>query len=374
MCVVGTRPEAIKMAPIIIALKKEAWASISVLATTQHKEMLKQVLDLFDIKPDIDLDVMHTNQSLTSLTSRLLSKIDTVLLKEKPAMVLVQGDTTTVMSIALACFYHHIPVAHVEAGLRTGDILHPFPEEANRVIVSKIATLHFAPTQSARINLLKEGVKEQHISVTGNSVIDALLWVAEKDLKLKYEFDSHQRLILFTAHRRESYGEPLLDIYSALQTLALNNPEVQFLYPVHPNPNVHDVAHSMLNDIPNIYLCDPLDYGQFIAAMKRSYLIITDSGGVQEEAPALGKPVLVLRDKTERPEAVEQGVVKLVGSHCERIIQETQHLLDNETLYAAMAQKISPYGDGKTAVHIVKILKTFFLEQSKKQMSLLETL
>lgn len=360
LCVVGTRPEAIKMAPVILALKNEPWANVRVLATAQHRHMLDQVLDFFDIEPDIDLDIMRPNQALTTLTARLLLDLDDVLRAEKPDAVLVQGDTTTVMTAALACFYHRIPVGHVEAGLRTWDMQNPFPEEANRVIAGRLARWHFAPTESSRQNLLREGVADADIAVTGNTVIDALLMTAAKDLALGVELDAGKRLVLITSHRRENFGEPFRNICRALHTLATRNPDVQFLYPVHPNPNVKDVAHEMLGNCPNIRLCEPLDYAPFVAAMKRSYLIISDSGGVQEEAPALGKPVLVLRDETERPEAVEQGVVKLVGPDYDRIVEETQRLLDDESAYRAMARGISPYGDGHGAERIVKVLREHF--------------
>ena len=357
LCVVGTRPEAIKMAPVILALKNEPWVNVRVLATAQHRHLLDQVLSFFDIVPDIDLNIMRPNQSLTSLTARLLLELDAVLVAEKPDVVLVQGDTTTVMAVTLACFYHHIPIGHVEAGLRTWDMQNPFPEEANRVITGKLAHWHFAPTESSRQNLLREGIADRNIVVTGNTVIDALLMTAAKDVALGIKLDTAKRLVLITAHRRENFGEPFRAICRALQVLAERNPGVQFLYPVHPNPNVKDVAHEILGKCPNFQLCAPLDYAPFVAAMKRAYLIISDSGGVQEEAPALGKPVLVLRDETERPEAVEQGVVKLVGANYERIVEEAQRLLDDESAYRGMARGISPYGDGKAAERIVAILK-----------------
>jgi UDP-N-acetylglucosamine 2-epimerase (non-hydrolysing) len=360
VCVVGTRPEAIKMAPVILALKKEPWADVRVLATAQHRQMLDQVLSFFDIEPDIDLDIMRPNQALTTLTARLLLELDGVLNAEKPDVVLVQGDTTTVMAVTLACFYHRIPIGHVEAGLRTWDMHNPFPEEMNRVIAGKLARWHFAPTEGSRQNLLREGVADKDIFVTGNTVIDALLIAANKDIALGIELDESRRLVLITSHRRENFGAPFRDICRALHTLASQNVDVQFLYPVHPNPNVEQVAYEVLGNIPNIHLCAPLDYAPFVAAMKRAYLIISDSGGVQEEAPALGKPVLVLRDETERPEAVEQGVVKLVGSNYDRIVAETQRLLDDESAYKAMARGISPYGDGHGAERIVKQLREHF--------------
>jgi UDP-N-acetylglucosamine 2-epimerase (non-hydrolysing) len=361
ICVVGTRPEAIKMAPVILALQKEPWVEVRVLATAQHRHMLDQVNEFFGIDPDIDLNIMRPNQALTTLTARLLLQLDDVLKAEKPDAVLVQGDTTTVMTVALACFYHCIPIGHIEAGLRTWDMQNPFPEEANRVIAGKLASWHFAPTEGSRQNLLKESVSDSKIIVTGNTVIDALLMTAAQDMELAFPIDTNQRLVLVTSHRRENFGGPFRNICRGLRYLAENNPEVQFLYPVHPNPNVKDVAYELLAELPNFTLCEPLDYAPFIAAMKRAYIILTDSGGVQEEAPALGKPVLVLRDETERPEAVEQGVVKLVGSNYDRIVLETQRLLDDESAYKAMARGVSPYGDGKAAERIVKTLRMHFV-------------
>ena len=361
ICVVGTRPEAIKMAPVILALKAEPWAQVCVLATAQHRHMLDQVLNFFGIEPDIDLDIMRSNQALSTLTARLLLKFDDVLQAERPDAVLAQGDTTTVMTVALACFYHHISFGHVEAGLRTWDMENPFPEEANRVIAGRLARWHFAPTESSHQNLLREGVSDADIVVTGNTVIDALLMTASKNLELGIALDDTKRLVLVTAHRRENFGEPFRIICRALRTLAEQNVDIQILYPVHPNPNVKDVVHEMLGDCVNIILCEPLNYAPFIAAMKKAYLIISDSGGVQEEAPALGKPVLVLRDETERPEAVEQGVVKLVGPNYNRIVRETQRLLDDESAYRQMARGISPYGDGRGAERIVNALREHFI-------------
>lgn len=348
------------MAPVILALQKEPWVNVRVLATAQHRHMLDQVNQFFCIEPDIDLDIMRPNQALTTLTARLLLDLDNVLLSEKPDAVLVQGDTTTVMAVALACFYHRIPIGHVEAGLRTWDIQNPFPEEANRVIAGILAKWHFAPTEGARQNLLQEGVSDSDVLVTGNTVVDALLMTASMDLDIGVELDPQKRLVLVTSHRRENFGEPFRNICRALQTVAQNNPDVQFLYPVHPNPNIKAVALEFLEGLSNFKLCEPLDYGPFIAAMKRAYIILTDSGGVQEEAPALGKPVLVLRDETERPEAVEQGVVKLVGSNYECIVEEAQRLLDDESAYRAMARGISPYGDGKASERIVETLRKHF--------------
>jgi UDP-N-acetylglucosamine 2-epimerase (non-hydrolysing) len=357
LCAIGTRPEAIKMAPIILNLQTAAWAEVRVLATAQHRHMLDQVLTFFGIEPDIDLNIMSPNQDLTALTARLLIALDSVLQAEKPDVVLAQGDTTTVMTVALACFYHRIPFGHIEAGLRTWDMKNPFPEEANRVIAGRLARWHFAPTESSRQNLLREGVNDSDIVVTGNTVIDALLMTASKDIELGIDLDDDKRLILVTSHRRENFGEPFRNICLALRILSEQNPDTQILYPVHPNPNVKVVAHEMMGKFPNIILCEPLGYAPFIAAMKKAYLIISDSGGVQEEAPALGKPVLVLRDETERPEAVEIGVVKLVGSNCERIVAEAQRLLDDLSAYAEMARGISPYGDGEAAARIVNVLR-----------------
>jgi len=360
LCVVGTRPEAIKMAPVILELKQQPWAGVRVLATAQHRQMLDQVLSFFGIEPDIDLNIMRPNQALTALTARLLLELDEVLLAEKPDVVLAQGDTTTVMTVALACFYHRIPFGHVEAGLRTWDMQNPFPEEANRVIAGRLARWHFAPTESSRQNLLREGVSDADITVTGNTVIDALLMTASKELEVGIALDATKRLVLVTSHRRENFGEPFRNICRALKTLAERNPDIQILYPVHPNPNVKDVAHEMLGNCGNVILCEPLDYAPFVAAMKNAYLIISDSGGVQEEAPALGKPVLVLREETERPEAVEMGVVKLVGPNYGRIVEEAQLLLDDATAYGAMARGVSPYGDGKGAERIVRKIKEYF--------------
>lgn len=359
LCVVGTRPEAIKMAPVILALQAVQQFEVRVLATAQHRHMLDQVLNFFGITPDIDLNIMRPNQTLSALTARLLLELGGVLEAEKPDVVLAQGDTTTVMTVALACFYHRVPFGHVEAGLRTGDINNPFPEEANRVIAGRLAHWHFAPTESSRANLLRENVADAEIFVTGNTVIDALLMTAQRDIEIGVQLDDSKRLVLVTSHRRENFGEPFRNICRALRSLAERNPDIQLLYAVHPNPNVKDVAHAMLSDCDNIVLCEPLDYAPFIAAMKKSYMIISDSGGVQEEAPALGKPVLVLRDETERPEAVDMGVVKLVGPNYERILEEAQRLLDDRSAYEAMARGVSPYGDGDASQRIVKVLQEF---------------
>ena len=363
LCVVGTRPEAIKMAPVILKLRQESWCDVKVLATAQHREMLDQVLAFFDIVPDFDLDIMKPNQSLAELTGRLMLELDKIISLEHPDVVLIQGDTTTVMTVALTCFYHKIPIGHIEAGLRTWDLLYPFPEEANRVITGKLARWHFAPTTGSRGNLLRDGTPESHIHVTGNTVIDSLLMTASKNISIGVPIDARKRLVLVTAHRRENFGSPFQNICRALRDLANRNPDIQVLFPVHPNPNVKEAAYHLLGSTTNILLCSPLDYAPFISAMKQSYLIISDSGGVQEEAPALGKPILVLREETERPEAVELGVVKLVGTSYERIVHEVQVLLDNPTEYGAMARGESPYGDGHAADRIARILKTSLIPE-----------
>lgn len=361
--VIGTRPEAIKMAPVIKSLLKKEWVSLKILATAQHRQMLDQVNDFFQIKPDIDLNLMRVNQSLSGLTSELLSRADKILEEEQPDAVLVQGDTTTVMSLALASFYRKIPVGHVEAGLRTWDIYNPFPEEMNRSVVAKLAKWHFAPTENAKNNLLRDGVNQQNIYVTGNTVIDALHDAAARVKNFPGgERLGDERLVLVTSHRRENFGKPLLEICKGLKRLAESNRSIKFLYPVHPNPNVKDVVTKELAGLSNFLLTSPLSYPDFIAAMKRSYFILTDSGGVQEEAPALGKPVLVLRDETERPEAVEMGVVKIVGPHSAQLYNEAQKLLDDEEEYKRMAKGVSPYGDGKAAERISEILYTHLVK------------
>ena len=362
LCVVGTRPEAIKMAPVILALKKETWTNVRVLATAQHREMLDQMLGLFDIKPDVDLNLMQKNQTLPELTARLMTALDLALSGETPDAVLAQGDTTTVLVAALAAFYRCIPFGHIEAGLRTGDMAYPFPEEMNRVLTGRLARWHFAPTESARANLLAEGLSDERIFVTGNTVIDALLDVSKRCDKLAPKISPGHRLVLVTAHRRENFGEPLLKICRAIKYLADTRSDVEFLYPVHPNPNVRDVAIKTLGHHPRIRLCDPLEYVPFVAAMKAAYFILSDSGGVQEEAPALGKPVLVLRQQTERPEAVREGVVKIVGVNCDTIVQESVRLLDDKTVYDSMARGISPYGDGNASIRIASVLHRHFPE------------
>lgn len=355
--VIGTRPEAIKLAPLIILAKKEVGLNIKVIVTAQHREMLDQVLDLFDIVPDYDLDIMKDNQSISEVMANVQLRINNILLSELPNMVIIQGDTTTVAATAIACFYNKIPIGHVEAGLRTGDLDNPFPEEFNRVLVSRIATLHFAATDSSKNNLLKEFVREDRIFVTGNTVIDALYSISKRNLPINIKLQSDKRIIILTAHRRENFGRPLENILQAVKELAIQRDDIQIVYPVHPNPNVLFQVKNTLKDIKNILLTEPLDYIEFVSLLKLSSLVLTDSGGIQEEAPALGKPVLVLRRETERPEAVREGVVKLVGSNKELIIHETNRLLDNIEYYKSMSKGVSPYGDGFASSRIIQVIK-----------------
>jgi len=355
--VVGTRPEAVKMAPVILGLRREPGVfDCRVVATAQHRELLDQVLNLFGIRADVDFDIMEENQQLAELTARLLPRLDELLAAEKPDWVLVQGDTTTVLATALACYYRRIHCGHVEAGLRTGNKYFPYPEEINRVLTGQLADLHFAPTRRARENLLAEGVADKKIQVTGNPVVDALLWVQKQGLAAPAGIPPGSRLVLLTAHRRENFGKPLEEIFRAVADLCGEHPDVFVLYPVHPNPNVKIVAERILGDHPRVRLCAPLSYKEFVAAMAASYLILSDSGGVQEEAPSLGKPVLVLRDETERPEALEAGAVRLVGPHRGAIVRESTRLLGDEAEYGRMAEAVNPYGDGRAAERICAAL------------------
>jgi UDP-N-acetylglucosamine 2-epimerase (non-hydrolysing) len=358
LVVVGTRPEAVKLAPVVHALRCAPWATTRVLATAQHRQMLDQIHAFFGIRPDRDLDAMRPGQGLADLTARLLAGLDPVLAEEQPRLVLAQGDTTTVMVTALACFYRRIAFGHVEAGLRTGDLQNPFPEELNRVLVGRMATLHFAPTEGARQNLLREGVPAAHVTVTGNTVIDALLWAAPRVDTTRFRPAPGKRLVLVTAHRRENFGAPFEAVCLALRQLA-DRGDLQLLYPVHPNPNVRDVAHRLLGGHPAIQLVDPLDYPAMVAAMQACTLILTDSGGVQEEAPSLGKPVLVLRTTTERPEGVAAGAAKLVGTDRAHIVAAAEQLLDDAGAYAAMASVQNPYGDGSASARILTACRQF---------------
>lgn len=347
------------MAPVIKALQQAPWAHCRVLVTAQHRELLDQMLDFFAIASDVDLDIMTENQSLPELTARLLLRLDQALAAEKPALVLAQGDTTTVLTTALASFYRGIPFGHVEAGLRTHNMALPFPEEGNRVLTAHLTALHFAPTATARDNLLREGLPSAAIHVTGNTVIDALFMALEKHVPIGVQLDPRKRLLLVTAHRRESFGEPLTHICAAVSALCRQYDDVECLWPVHPNPAVRSVVARLLADTPRVHLCDPLPYGSFVTAMRQAYLILTDSGGVQEEAPALGKPVLVLREQSERPEAILAGVVRLVGVHAESILREARRLFEDATAYAAMSVGASPYGDGAAAGRIGQAVQAY---------------
>lgn len=365
MIVIGTRPEAIKMAPVVKALQANAEINVKVCVTAQHRQMLDSVLQLFEIVPDYDLNVMEPGQDLEDITARILQSFKTVLRSEKPDIVLVHGDTTTTFSTGLTCFYENIPVGHVEAGLRTGNLQSPWPEEMNRRVTGTLATLHFAPTQNAYQNLVNEGVLSNQISITGNTVIDALLMIVNKiridqslsdTLHNKYSFlNPNQKLILVTAHRRENFGVPFIEICQALKEISFRD-DVELVYPVHLNPNVQEPVNRILSGVENIHLLEPLDYLDFVYLMNRSYLVITDSGGIQEEAPALGKPVLVLRENTERPEAVSAGTVKLVGTNKDIILSNVFTLLGDSETYNKMAQAQNPFGDGKAAKRIAERL------------------
>ena len=359
-CVIGTRPEAIKMAPVILALRQQPWARVVVVLTAQHRELADEVLDLFGIVPDLDLDLMQANQTLAALTARAVTGLDAAVTEIAPDLVIAQGDTTTVMAASLICFYRRLPFLHVEAGLRSHDLRNPFPEEFNRIVAGKLAALHFAPTEGARRQLLQEGVPDAAVVMTGNTVIDALYQIAEQDNPPPIaDLDPQHRLILATVHRRENFGRPIEDICRAFLTLVERNSDVALLWPVHPNPNVTAVAHGRLGGHPRIHLVPPLRYGAFVAAMRRATLILSDSGGVQEEAPALARPVLVLRRETERPDAIDAGVARLIGTEYQAIVDHTQRLLDDPVLYRSMAKGISPYGDGHASERIVAAIKRF---------------
>jgi UDP-N-acetylglucosamine 2-epimerase len=364
--VFGTRPEAIKMAPVVSALRECDRFGTKVCVTAQHRELLDSVLRLFDIAPDFDLNVMRPDQSLDELTAGVIGALGALLDDVRPSLVLIHGDTTTTMAASLSAFYRRIPVAHVEAGLRSGDMYAPWPEELNRRVASLTARFHFAPTEQARANLLAEGTPESHVHVTGNTVIDALQWVAAR-LEASPErmgvfarqfgyLDPNRRLILVTGHRRENFGRGFVDICRAIVRLAARA-DVQVVYPVHPNPNVREVVERELSGVERVFLIEPLDYEPFVYLMRRAVILLTDSGGIQEEGPALGKPVLVMREVTERPEAVTAGTVRLVGSDSDRIVREVEMLLDDRNAYQAMACAINPYGDGKASARIVATLQ-----------------
>lgn len=370
LSIFGTRPEAIKMAPLVKALNLADGIEAKVCVTAQHREMLDQVLDLFEIVPEYDLNIMKPGQSLYDVTTNILLGLKPILEEFKPDLILVHGDTSTTLSASLAAFYQQIPVGHVEAGLRTGNLASPWPEEGNRKLTGAITKLHFAPTDTSQQNLLNEGVDPNDIVVTGNTVIDALLQVVDKvkkddvlisTLKAQFpELDETKKLILVTGHRRESFGGGFERICEALAEIATAHPEAQVLYPMHLNPNVREPVNRILKDVKNVQLIEPQDYLPFVYLMSKAHIIVTDSGGVQEEAPSLGKPVLVMRDTTERPEAVAAGTVKLVGTDKNRIIAEVKNLLTNQADYQTMSRAHNPYGDGKACERIISKIKQHF--------------
>ena len=370
LIVFGTRPEAIKMAPLVKEFQKDKVNfETKVCVTAQHRQMLDQVLDIFEIQPDYDLDIMKPGQNLYDITSNVLIGMNEILHIYSPDIVLVHGDTTTTFSASLAAFYAKVKVGHIEAGLRTNDIYSPWPEEGNRQLTGVLANYHFAPTSISQSNLLREGKNQNHIFVTGNTVIDALIYVLSRiennqiikqkiisNLKLQYALNESRKFILVTGHRRENFGEGFINICEGLKQIALENPDIDIVYPVHLNPNVQEPVNKILSDIPNIYLINPLQYEEFIYLMNKSYFIITDSGGIQEEAPSLGKPVLVMRDTTERPEAVAAGTVKLVGCNKTVLFQEAQNLLHDVNAYNTMSKAHNPYGTGQACPRIVDII------------------
>ena len=365
MCVFGTRPEAIKMAPVVKAIEQNENLQSIVTVTAQHREMLDQVLQLFQITPDYDLNLMKQGQTLTDITAGVLRGLEDILKAEQPDLVLVHGDTTTTFAAALAAFYQQIPVGHVEAGLRSGNMLSPYPEEANRKLTGVMTGLHFSPTPESRQNLLRENADDTKIFVTGNTVIDALLATVKEqyqfeDADLQNLLDGSSKKVLITAHRRENQGEPMKHIFQAVRRLHETLPEVEFIFPIHKNPKVRELAAQILGDLARVHIIEPLDYEPFANAMARVDLIMTDSGGLQEEAPALGKPVLVLRDTTERPEAVTAGTVELVGTDEELIYNTALTLLTDEAAYSKMANAVNPYGDGEACGRITAAIEYHF--------------
>jgi len=361
----GTRPEAIKMAPLVKELERREGIDIKVCVTAQHREMLDQVLEYFDITPDFDLNIMKTKQTLTGITNRVLEGLEEVFINEKPDMILVHGDTTTTFSGALAAFYQQIRVGHVEAGLRTFDKYFPFPEEMNRKLTGGLADLHFAPTRGSKNNLLREGVKEEEIYITGNTVIDAMLHTVKEDYVFeneelnKIDFEN-KKVIMITAHRRENWGEGINNICESLKSIVEDNKDVELVYLVHLNPVVKDVVYEKLGGMERVHLLPPLDTKETHNLMNKSFMVMTDSGGLQEEAPHLGKPVLVLRDVTERPEAVEYGTVKLVGTDIEKIVSSANSLLNNEEEYLKMSKAANPYGDGNASRRIADAIEKYY--------------
>lgn len=367
--VFGTRPEAIKMLPVYLELRKSKFFNVRIILTAQHREMLDQVMQFFEVHADVDLDLMKANQSLTELTKNILTGLNKVFQDDKPDLVLVHGDTTTTMAASLAAFYEKIPVAHVEAGLRTFNLDSPFPEEANRQLTGVLSSLHFTPTERAKKNLLGEGKDTHSIHVTGNTVIDALLWSIDKiRLSTKtYSVESiinkfpKKRILLVTGHRRENFGQGFLDVCEALKQIALTE-DVHIIYPVHLNPNVQKPVYQILGDTPAVSLISPLDYEEFLHLMDNSFMILTDSGGVQEEAPSLGKPVIVMRDTTERPEAVDHGTVRLVGTSTAKIVSSVKELLNDEKSYRKMSEAHNPYGDGNASKRIRTYLENDYFK------------
>ena len=361
MTVFGTRPEAVKMAPLVNELKKDNQLETIVCVTAQHREMLDTVLELFNIEPEYDLNIMKHGQTIVDITNRVMAGVDRVIKETNPDIILVHGDTTTSFAAGLAAFYNQVQVGHVEAGLRSGNIYSPYPEEMNRKLTGTIANQHFAPTENNKNNLLAEGVKEEQIMVTGNTVIDALLQVVEEDYKFEdntlnqIDYDN-SKVILLTAHRRENLGQPMVNIFEGVKEVVESNPEVEIIFPVHLNPKVRQIVNGILKDVERVHLTEPLDYQPFANLISKVDLVLTDSGGIQEEAPSLGKPVLVLRTETERPEAVKAGTVKVIGVEKDKIITETTKLIKNKKAYDEMANAVNPYGDGKASQRILKRL------------------
>lgn len=360
--VFGTRPEAIKMAPLVKEIEKNQYMESVLVVTAQHREMLDQVLELFDLKPDYDLDIMKANQSLTDITANVLKGLEKIFEEEKPDLVLVHGDTSTTFTASLAAYYKQIPIGHVEAGLRSGNLYSPFPEEGNRILTGHLANWHFAPTKKAQENLLRENISKEKIFITGNTVIDALMETVKNQDEKKFtktlnfscgQLAEDDKMLLVTAHRRENHGQPLENIFRALVDIHNNFKDVKILFPVHKNPRVRELAEKILADKERIFLMEPLEYEDFSYLMSKAYLILTDSGGIQEEAPALGKPVLVLRENTERPEAVEAGTVKLIGTDSVNIYENVKKLLTEKESYDRIVRAINPYGDGKASKRIV---------------------
>ncbi len=362
MCIFGTRPEAIKMAPVIKELKKHEDIETVVCVTGQHRQMLDQVLEVFKIKPDYDLDIFKPGQSLTDITVNSISGIEKILEEERPDILLIQGDTTTVFSGALAAFYQKIKIGHIEAGLRSGNLFSPYPEEANRKLVGVLADYHFCPTDANRQNLLEEGYPDEKIYITGNTVIDALKYTVDEDFDFQDEVLNNldyenEKIILLTSHRRENLGEPMRNIFSAVRDELKDRKDIKVVFPIHLNPKVREIAHEILDEMDNIVFVEPLDYLPFTNLMNKSYLIMTDSGGIQEEGPSLGKPILVLRNETERMEGIEANTARLVGTDYDNIRKNLKDLLDNEESYREMAHANNPYGDGNTSKRIVEIIK-----------------